>query len=79
MERVAELVRLVLERPLVADARALDLVAAGAILQQLAVQVAEGLVADGTDALGRELEPTLALFDQTGLLEHARELAEPLE
>ena len=79
MEGIAELVRLVLEGALVADTRALDLVAAGSVLQQLAVQVPERLVADGTDALGRELEPTLTLFDQTGLLEHARELAEPLE
>src|SRR5215211_3136749 len=79
VERIAELVGLVLERALVADAGALDLVAAGAVLEQLAVQVAERLVADGTDAFRGELQATLALLDEAGLLEHAGELAEALE
>ena len=46
VERVAELVRLVLVGALVAEAGALDLVAAGAVLQQLAEEVAERLLAD---------------------------------
>src|SRR5215216_1635029 len=79
VERIAELVGLVLERALVADAGALDLVAAGAVLEQLAVQVAERLVADGTDAFRSELQATLALLDEAGLLEHAGELSEALE
>ena len=49
VERIAELVGLVLVRVLVAEAGALDLVTAGAVLHQLAVEVAERLVADGTD------------------------------
>ncbi len=51
VERIAELVRLVLVGAFVARARALDLVAAGAILQQPLEQVAERALTDAADAL----------------------------
>ena len=78
-ERVAPLVGLVLVRGVVADAFAVLLVTAGAVLHELAEEVAERLVADGPDAARRELEPALALLDEPGVLEHPGELGEPLE
>ena len=60
VERVAELVRLVVVRVLVAGAGAFDLVTAGAVLHQLAVEVGERLVADGADRARGELEPARA-------------------
>ena len=52
---------------------------ARAVLEQLAVEVGERLVADGADRARRELEPALALLDEARLLEHLRELAQPVE
>ena len=79
MERVAVLVGLVLVRMLVAHSGALDLVTAGAVLQELAVEVSEGLLPDGADGAWCELEPAFPLLDETGLLEQPRELAQTVE
>ena len=51
VERVAELVGLVVVRALVPEAGALDLVAPGPVLQQPAEEVAERPLADAPDAL----------------------------
>ena len=79
MERVAELVRLVLVGALVPVARPLDLVAARAVLQQAPEQVAERALADAPDALRRELHAAFALLDEAGFLELLRELRELVE
>src|SRR5207249_5169865 len=78
-ERVAELVGLVLEGALDAEATALDLVLAGAVLQQALEQVAEGPLADAPHSLGRELEASLTLLDEPRFLEHLGQLGQLLE
>ena len=76
VERVAELVRLVLVRVVVADARALRRRGGRRGPScSLRKRSPSALLADGPDAAGRELEPALALLDEPGLLEHLRQLA----
>ena len=58
------------------EARALDFVPAGAVLQEPAEQVAERALADAADALRRELHAPFTLFDEAGFLEHLGELGE---
>ena len=79
VERVAELVGLGLVGALVADAGALDLVAADAVLGELVEQVGQRVLADAPHAAGRELEAALLLLDEPGLLEHLGQLGQPLE
>ena len=79
VERVAELVGLGLVGALVADAGALDLVAADAVLGELGEQVGQRVLADAAHAPGRELEAALRLLDQAGLLEHLGQLGQALE
>src|SRR5439155_4338307 len=76
VQRVAELVGLVLVGALVPEARALDFVPAGAVLEEPAEQVAERALADAADALRRELHAPFTLFDEAGFLEHLGELGE---
>src|SRR5262249_6362978 len=42
-------------------------------------QVGEGLVADGAQRARRELESPLPLLDESGFLEHPRQLTQPVE
>ena len=79
MERVAPLVGLVCVRGILSDAAALLLVTTAAVLHELPEQIAEGLLADGTDAARRELEAALPLLDEPGVLEHAGELGQSVE
>src|SRR5581483_5808671 len=79
MERVAELVRLVLVGAFVAEAGTLDLVLAGAILEQALEQIAERALTDAPDAFGRELHAAFALFDQTCFFELFCNLRELLQ
>ena len=78
-ERVAELVGLRLVGALVAGARPVEAVIAGAVLLELAVQVGEGVLADATDAARRELVAALAVLDEPRLLEHAGHLGHAVE
>ena len=79
VERVAELVGLGLVGALVADAGALELVAAHLVLGQLLEQVVERVLADPADAAGRELVAALLVLDEAGLLEHLGQLGHALE
>ena len=79
VERIAELVCLGLVGALVADAGALDLVTAHAVVGELVEQVGERVLADAPHAAGRELEAALALLDQAGLLEHPSQFGQALE
>ena len=79
VERVAELVGLGLVGAFVTDSGALDVVTADAVLGEAGEEVGERVLADAAHTAGRELEPALALFDEPGLLEHPRQLGQPLE
>ena len=70
VERVTELVGLVLVGTLVPDAVAFDRVSTRPIFDQVAEQIAERLLAERSHTLRGELVPTVALVDQTGVLEH---------
>ncbi len=79
MERVAVLVRLVLVGALVPEAGALDLVPAGAVLQEALEEITQRALADAADALGRQLHPAFALLDEPGVFELLGELGELLQ
>ena len=64
---------------LVADPDALDLVAAGPVLHQLAVEIGERPLTERTDAVRRELEPAFALLDEPRVLEHLGQFVQPFE
>ena len=57
----------------------LDLVLAHLVLGQLGEQVGERVLTDAADALRRQLQPTLAVLDQPGVLEHAGQLGQALQ
>ena len=79
VERIAELVRLVLVGALVAGPGFFRLVTTGAVLEQLAEEVAECLLADGAHRARRELVAAFALLDQARVFEHARQIRESCE
>ena len=79
VERVAELVRLVLVGALVAGARAFDLVPARAVLQQAPEEIPERALADAADALRCQLHAPFALLDEAGLFELLRKARELVE
>jgi hypothetical protein len=63
----------------VADAGALDLVATQLVAGQLREEVGQRVATDLAEPLGRELQPTLGVVDETGVLELLGELRELLE
>jgi hypothetical protein len=63
----------------VAEAGALDLVAARAVLQQALEEIAERALTDAADPLRGELHAAFALFDESRVFELLRELGELLE
>ena len=70
---------LALVAALVADADGRDLVLAHLVLGQLGEQVRQRVLPDPADALRRQLEATLPVLDQPGLLQHAGQLGQALE
>ena len=65
--------------PLVARPLPLHRVAAHPVLLQPLEQVAQGVAADGPQAPGRELQPSLPVLDESGLGEHPSQLRQPLQ
>ena len=62
-----------------AHTRALEVVAAEAVLVELGKQVGQGVLTDLAHALGRQLVAALLLLDEAGLLEHLGQLRQALE